>query len=130
MNVLPSKKTNLIFVTKKYKDLINETHTFVEKLGFADKITVQEEKTGIPDNAISVVQEGIELFIPFEELVDIKKELERLNEEKVRLEAEVERATKMLANKGFIEKAPKAKVEEEEAKLAKYKEMLERNKII
>ena len=31
----------------------------------------------------------------------------------------------MLANKGFVEKAPKEKIQEEEEKLKKYKEMLE-----
>lgn len=124
-NVVPSKKTNLIFVTNKYSKLLQETDDFMKKLGFADKITIQEDKNNIPENSISIVQEGIELFIPFEELVDVAKELERLKEEKERLEKEVERASEMLSNKGFVEKAPKAKIDEEEVKLAKYKEMLE-----
>ena len=51
-----------------------------------------------------------------------------MNTEKERLESEVERASKMLSNKGFVEKAPKAKIEEEQAKLEKYKEMLESTK--
>lgn len=97
----------------------------MKKLGYAENIIIQEDKKNIPSNAISIVQEGIEVFIPFEELVDIEKELERLKGEKEKLEAEVARASKMLANKGFIEKAPKAKIEEEEAKLKKYREMLE-----
>lgn len=125
MSVVPSKKTNLVFVTKKYKDIIEKSEDFLKKLGFAENIKVQEEKTGIPSNAISIVNEGIELFIPFEELVDIEKERERLAEEKKKLEAEVERASHILSNKGFVEKAPKGKIEEEEAKLAKYKGMLE-----
>jgi len=124
-NVVPSKKTNLIFVTEKYSNLLKEAKEFLKKLGFANEIIVQKDKTDIPENSISIVQEGIELYIPFEELVDIEKELERLNSEKERLEKEVERASKMLSNKGFVEKAPKAKIEEEESKLAKYKEMLE-----
>ncbi len=125
MNVVPSKKTNLIFVTVKYKELIKTSESFLKKLGYAENIKIQEEKTGIPENSISVVGDGIEVFIPFEELVDVQKELERLEGEKKKLESEVERANKMLSNKGFVEKAPKAKIEEEEAKLAKYKEMLE-----
>ena len=129
MNVVPSKKTNLIFVTNKYKSLIENSNEFLKKLGFANDITVQPNKENIPNNAISIALEGIEAFIPFEELVDIEKERERLNSEKERLEKEVERASKMLSNKGFTEKAPKAKIEEEEAKLAKYKEMLEAVKI-
>ena len=125
MNVVPSKKTKLIFVTEKYRKLLEESDEFLKKLGYADNIKIQEDKKDIPSNAISIVQEGVEVFIPFEELVDIEKEIERLNAEKTKLENEVERANKMLSNKGFVEKAPKAKIEEEEAKLAKYKEMLE-----
>ena len=109
MNVVPSKKTNLIFVTQKYKTLLEDSNEFLKKLGYAENIIIQEDKKNIPSNAISIVQEGIEVFIPFEELVDIEKELERLKGEKEKLEAEVARASKMLANKGFIEKAPKAK---------------------
>ncbi len=125
MNVVPSKKTKIIFVTTKYKKLLEQSNEFLKKLGFADSIEIRENKKDIPSNAISIVQEGVEVFIPFEELVDIEKELERLNGEKEKLEKEVERATKMLANKGFVEKAPKEKIEEEEEKLKKYKEMLE-----
>ena len=124
-NVVPSRKTNLIFVTEKYKRLIEETEEFLKKLGFAEKIIVEQSKNNIPENSISIVQEGIEVFIPFEDLVDIQKELERLKEEKAKLQNEVERASKMLSNKGFVEKAPKSKIEEEETKLAKYKEMLD-----
>ncbi len=125
MNVVPSKKTKLIFVTTKYVDVINESLEFLKKLGYADDIEIRKDKEGIPSNAISIVQEGIEVFIPFEELVDIKKEIERLQGEKEKLESEVARSTKMLANKGFTEKAPKEKVKEEEDKLEKYQEMLE-----
>lgn len=125
MNVVPSKKTNLIFVTTKYKSLIEQAESFLKKLGFAENIKVQEDKECIPENSVSIVSDGIELFIPFEELVDVAKELERLEGEKEKLEKEVERCAKMLSNKGFVEKAPKAKIEEEEKKLAKYREMLE-----
>lgn len=125
MNVVPSKKTNLIFVTTKYGKIIENCSHFLKKLGFAEEIKIQSDKEGIPSNAISIVQEGVEVFIPFEELVDVEKEKVRLNEEKARLEKEVERAEKMLSNKGFVEKAPQAKIDEEKAKLAKYKEMLD-----
>ncbi len=125
MNVIPSKKTKLIFVTTKYKEFLENSSEFLKKLGYADNIKIQKDKQDIPSNAISIVGDGVEVFIPFEDLVDIEKELERLKTEKIRLESEVARASKMLSNKGFVEKAPKEKIEEEEAKLTKYKEMVE-----
>ncbi|MBR3163239.1 MAG: valine--tRNA ligase [Clostridia bacterium] len=124
MNVHPSKKSDLIFVTTDYESVINESEDFIKKLGFAENLKIQANKDGIPQNAISVLADGIELYIPFEDLVDIEEEKQRLNLEKEKLVAEVERATKMLSNPGFVNKAPEVKVNEEKAKLAKYKEML------
>ena len=128
MNIHPSKKSELIFVTQKYENQIWETKDFILKLGFGEKIIVQKDKIGIPENAISILQDGIELYIPIEELVDMEEERKRLEEEKTKLEAEVARCEKMLSNPGFVNKAPEAKVNEEKAKLEKYKEMLEKVK--
>ena len=81
MNVHPSKKANLIFVTKEYDNQLNEAKEFLLKLGFGNKIIIQNDKTGIKDNAISIVEDGIELYMPFEGLVDIEQEIKRLEEE-------------------------------------------------
>ena len=124
MNVHPSKKADLIFVTQKYENQINEAKAFLLKLGFGSNIIIQKDKTGIKENAISILEDGIELYMPFEGLVDLEQERKRLEEEKKRLESEVTRCEKMLSNPGFINKAPKSKIDEEKAKLEKYKEML------
>ena len=124
MNVHPSKKAELIFVTKKYENQMWEAKDFILKLGFGEKICIQEDKTGIKPDAISIMQDDIELYMPFEGLVDIEEERERLQKEKEKLESEVARCEKMLSNPGFINKAPKEKVQEEEEKLKNYKNLL------
>ena len=126
MNIHPSKKSELIFVTQKYENEIWETKDFILKLGFGTSIKVQKDKVGIANNAISIVKDGIELYIPLEELVDMEEERKRLEEEKTRLEAEVARCEKMLSNPGFINKAPKEKIEQEKIKLEKYEKMLKK----
>jgi len=125
MNVHPSRKSKLIVVTENYKNLINESESILNKLGFAESIELKNNKNGIPSNAVSVVTDGIEVFMPFEDLVDLEAEKERLQNEKTKLESEVARATKMLSNPGFVNKAPEAKINEEKAKLVKYQEMLD-----
>lgn len=125
MNVHPSKKTKLIFVTKTAKDEIEKSEAFLEKLGFANKIEIQKTTENIPENAVAILSKNMEVHIPFEELVDIEEEKKRLEGEKKRLEAEVQRGEKMLSNPGFINKAPEAKINEEKTKLANYKELLE-----
>ena len=124
MNIHPSKKSELIFVTEKYENEIWEAKEFIIKLGFGEKIVVQKDKIGIPENAIAIMQEGIELYMPLEDLVDMEEERKRLETEKTKLEAEVARCEKMLANPGFVNKAPEKKIQEEKDKLEKYKEML------
>ena len=128
MNVHPSKKTKLIFVTTKYEKQIEESEEFLKKLGFGTEIIIQKDKENIPENAISILKDGIELYIPFEELVDIQEEIKRLEDEVAKLESEVARCNKMLSNPGFVNKAPETKVNEEREKLKKYQEMLNASK--
>lgn len=124
MNVHPSKKSKLIFVSKNQEDVIKEAQEFLMKLGFAEEMIIQENESGIPENAISIVVEDLKVFIPFEDLVNLEEEIKRLEEEKAKLQAEVMRGEKMLNNQGFMAKAPQAKVEEEKAKLTNYKNSL------
>ena len=128
MNVHPSKKSKLIIVTDKYEKDIKEAEEFLLKLGFSSEIIVQKDMEGIPQNAVSIAVDDIKAYIPFEELVDIEAEKQRLQGEVKKLEAEVARGTKMLSTPGFISKAPEAKIQEEKDKLAKYEEMLKATK--
>ncbi len=125
MNVHPAKKSTLIFVTENDEEMIIDSQELIKKLGFADKIIVQGNKNNIPQNAMSVLSEELEVYLPFDELVDIEEEKKRLQGEKQKLEAEVERASKMLSNPGFVNKAPENKIKEEKEKLERYKQMLE-----
>ncbi len=126
MNVPPSKKVELIFVTTKYEKQLNEAKDFIEKLGFGSKVKIQNNKNGISENAVSILRENVQLYMPLEGLVDLEEERKRLLAEKERLEAEVSRCEKMLSNPGFINKAPETKINEEKEKLEKYKQMLEK----
>ena len=125
LNVHPSKKSTLIFVTKEYKEVIENSEEFLKKLAFGNEIVIQEGKVGIDKNAMSVLTDGIEVYMPFNELVDIEAEKERLKTEKEKVESEIARAEKMLNNQGFISKAPQDKINAEKEKLEKYKKMLE-----
>ncbi|MBR6504769.1 MAG: valine--tRNA ligase [Clostridia bacterium] len=124
LNVHPSKKSTLIFVTSEYKEIINASEEFMKKLAFGSEIVIQQSKEGIDKNAMSVLVDGIEVYMPFNELVDIEAEKERLLGEKAKVQAEIERADKMLNNQGFVSKAPQAKIDAEKEKLEKYKKML------
>ena len=127
MNVAPSKKATVYVVSSKQeiRDIFEDSKSFFAMLGYASDVIIREDKTGIADDAVSVVIHDAALYMPFAELIDIEKEIERLSKEKVRLEGEIKRASGMLSNPKFVDKAPAAKVEEERAKLKKYTETLE-----
>lgn len=126
MNVSPKKKTKLIVVTEHEKtaSIFEEGRKFLETLAFSNEIVIQKDKEGIEDDFVSVIVQNAEIYIPFSELVDIEKEIERLKQEQKKLEKEVERVDKKLGNPGFVNKAPEKVINEEKEKQAKYKELL------
>lgn len=126
MNVPPSRKAKIIAHTsKEAKDAFINGAAYLEKLASASEVTFIEDKTNLPENLVSVIVKGGELFLPLLDLVDREKELERLNKEKAKLEDEITRVEKKLSNERFVSKAPETVVEEEKEKGVKYKEMLE-----
>ena len=127
-NIHPTKKSELILVTEKYENELKEAEGMLLKLGFAQKAKIQKDKTGIPEDSIQIITDGIELYMPLAGLVNLEEERKRLEAEKERLESEVARCEKMLSNPGFVNKAPQAKIDQEKEKLEKYKEMLEKVK--
>jgi valyl-tRNA synthetase len=127
MNVAPSRKTG-VFVVSEDEGILNtftEGRLFFASLAYANEVTMQRDKTGIAQDAVSVVIPGATLYIPFAELVDIAQEVERLKKEQKRLEGELARVNGMLSNEKFISKAPEAKIAEEKEKKAKYTQMME-----
>lgn len=125
MNVPPSKKAKVIILAgDESKKAFEEGKSYFEKLASASEVVFINSKTEVPENAVSAVTKGAEIFLPLFELIDKEKEIERLNKEKERLVKEIERVSKKLSNKGFVAKAPAAVVEEEKAKGEKYEKML------
>ena len=126
MNVHPSRKSKLIFIAKdEYQEVIKQSEGFMKKLGFSEEIEIRNSKENISQNAVNVVTKELEVFMPFEDLVNIEEEKQRLAKEREKILTEKEKTDKMLSNPGFLAKAPVAKVEEEKAKLKKFEEMLQ-----
>ena len=130
MNVPPSKKAKVFVVSDKQeiRDIFENGKVFFATLGYASEVTVQADKTGISEDAVSALIHEAAIYMPFAELVDVEKEIERLQGEKQELEKELARSNGMLGNEKFVSRAPAAKIEEEKAKLAKYTQMMEQVK--
>ena len=127
MNVPPSRKAKYFIVSPDADlcELFASHKDIYSQLISASEIDVQADKAGIPEDAVSVVIPNAVVYIPLEELVDMAKERERLEKEKAKLAKELARSNGMLNNEKFLSKAPQAKVDEEKAKLEKYKQLME-----
>lgn len=117
-----SKKVDLFIVTEN-KKLIEEVAGYVEKLSGVKEIKFVNAKSEINEKVVASIVSGFELYIPLGELVDVKKEIERLKAELEKTEEEIKRASGKLNNQGFIAKAPKKLVDAEKQKLEKYEEL-------
>ncbi|ARC84134.1 valine--tRNA ligase [Clostridium argentinense CDC 2741] len=123
MNVPPSRKAKTYIYATEALEAFKEGITYFEKLASASEVIILSSKEEAPENVVTVVSKGAEIYMPLLELVDVEKELERLNKEKAKLESEIDRVEKKLSNERFVSKAPAEVVEEEKAKGEKYKEM-------
>ena len=126
MNVPPSRKAK-VFVVSEFEEVRNifeNSKAFFATLGYASEVSVQSDKTGIAEDAVSVLIHQAALYMPFADLVDIDKEIERLTKEEDKMNKEIKRAQGMLSNPKFVDKAPADKVQAEKDKLEKYTQML------
>ena len=122
----PSKKVDIYMVTENVK-LIEKCAVYIEKIANVGKINFISSKDELDIKVVSQIIDKAELYVPLGELVDFNKEILRLKEELKKVESEIARANGKLANRGFLDKAPKALVDAEREKCDKYIEM--RNKI-
>ena len=130
MNVAPSRKAKVYVVSQDaaLREIFENGKVFFASLGYASEVIIQDGKEGIDSDAVSVVIPNGTIYMPFAELVDIAKEIERLEAEEKRLTGELARVNGMLSNERFVSKAPAAKIQEEKDKLEKYTQMMEQVK--
>ena len=126
MNVPPSRKAKVFVVSEseEVRNIFENSKAFFATLGYASEVAVQSDKTGIAVDAVSVLIHQAALYMPFADLVDIDKEIERLTKEEDKMNKEIKRAQGMLSNPKFVDKAPADKVQAEKDKLEKYTQML------
>jgi valyl-tRNA synthetase len=105
--------------------LFSDNSLFMKRLARAGEISCHIDRDAIPADAVQSHFPGGDIFIPLRELLDIEVEIERLTAEADRLQSEIKRAEKKLANTDFVAKAPPHIVSLEKDKIEKYSGMLE-----
>jgi len=123
MNVPPSKKAELIIATQ-HAEMFGAAEFFFKKLASAGEVKVQAEAPADAASMVSIVTSTAQLYMPMSDLVDLEKELARLNKEKDNVLGQIARIEGKLNNPGFVAKAPEAVVNAERTKLESLKEHL------
>lgn len=127
MNVAPSKKAKILVVASDgvIARIIEDNKQYIMTLAGVSELVFMEDSDTIPDDAVSIRVQGAELFVPLDELIDIAKEIERLDKERQKLESEIQRVVVRLENPGFVNKAPASLIEEEKQKQGKFQQLLD-----
>ncbi|MGN0795480.1 MAG: valine--tRNA ligase [Christensenellales bacterium] len=125
MSVPPSKKIKLYVIPTDIQ-MFGKVSSYFTKLANISELVIISDKKEVPEKSIALIADGIEMFVPFGDLVDMEKEKERLNKEIATTKQEIEKSNGMLGNENFVNKAPEKLVNAEREKLAKAKEKLEK----
>lgn len=125
MKVPVTRKAKAVFVVEEETmgTIFQQEQSTFMRLAGVSEFKVYRDKSNIPEDAVSKVIKGVEIYIPMAELLDFEKEMERLLKEKANLESELARVNGKLQNEKFVSKAPAAVVEAEREKQKKYSEM-------
>jgi valyl-tRNA synthetase len=126
MNVPPSRKAAIIVVSpdESIRSIFADSEKFLQRLANVSTLTTQDNKQDIPPTAVTAIFMAGEIFIPLTDLIDLGKEIERLEKEKANLEQEVTRVSSKLANAEFVAKAPAKVIDAEREKISRYQTML------
>lgn len=124
VNVAPGKKSEVIlhFAEQALKQVFIDNGGYLKVLAGAEPTTMLDDGMDKPENAMTAVVNGIEIYLPLKGLIDVEKESIRLHKELAVLENELKRVGGKLANAGFVAKAPVEVIEKEKQKQKEFEE--------
>ena len=126
MKVEHGKRTRVKLIPQEgWEDALKVVEPYLQRLAGASSVVIGSKDDAETEKTVSAVCAPAEIRIPLGELVDIGKEIARLQKETDNLESEIMRAKVKLSNEGFLTKAPPALVEKEKEKITVNQGMLE-----
>ena len=123
MNVPPSTKAALFVLTSK-PQVFTEGSDFIQRLAYADQVTVLDKEPENIDKMVCCTTADAKLYIPMGQLVDVAKELERLDKELEKANKNLAMIEGKLSNENFVARAPEAVVNAEKEKAEKARNLI------
>ena len=123
MNVPPSRKAKII-ITSQTPEIYVGGRDFITRLAYASEVEVGTQAPQDLNGMVTVSTHDATMYLPLAELVDIGKELERIQKELTKARENLERIEKKLQNESFVSKAPEAVVNAEREKADKARALI------
>ncbi|MDW4108422.1 valine--tRNA ligase [Staphylococcus saprophyticus] len=120
----PLSKAIPIFIKAKdenIKETLLNNSNYIDRFCHPSVLTI-DTTIEIPEKAMASVTTAGEVVLPLEGLIDMDKEIARLENELLKWEKELDRVNKKLANENFVNKAPEKVINEEREKKQTYQE--------
>ncbi len=112
MNIKPSDKPAIHVAAKEdLQTVFRANEAQILKLARAERLLLSDV-LDVPRASAKAVISNAEIAVPLEGLIDFEKEIQRLENQLSKLEAEQQRLKGQLSNANFVERAPAEKVQE------------------
>ncbi len=127
-NVEPARRIVAQIAAGEKSDLFSSQRDVLVELARLDPDSLRIARSLLdePEQALTLVVGGAEIYLPLAGMVDLDAERARLAKELARIEDGVARSQKLLSNEGFIAKAPAEVVQKEQEKLVSLQEQAEK----
>ena len=117
VNAAPGRKAPaIVLIDDALRGVVAANEDYIKLLGTVDTLTLGSLDDPVPENAMTAVVNGAKVYLPLKGLIDVDKELARLQKEVDGAERELKRVEGKLSNAGFLAKAPAEVVEREKTK--------------
>jgi valyl-tRNA synthetase len=127
MKVNPGRRIKALLAAPEAKlDILEEGREYIENLARIKDLKIGGDELERPDKVSTSIVKEVEVILPLEGMIDLDKEIERMEKEIEEMEFEIKRAESKLNNKGFVNNAPQDLVEGEKQKLKEYREKKEK----
>jgi len=122
LSIPPSQEVEVFIKSSNHELLkvIEKMEPSIKHMARISSISLTETQ---PQETLSFFLPELEVYVKVGELIDVKKEIERLRKRLNKLQKEIEELEKKLSNKNFLERAPKEVVEKNKEELREVREL-------
>jgi valyl-tRNA synthetase len=124
MNVEPTRRIPVILVAGELVTMFEAQAPLIEFLARTEKPQLYAQLEQKPEQAMSLLAGAVEIYLPLAGMLDLSKEMERLDREIAGAQQEIARLQTRLANEAFVTRAKPEVVEREREKLTAQEERI------